>query len=438
MFDQKWCAPETVAKGLLLAVPALLLFYALTQPRISYGDGHPYDSQSYFHMAQQVADGQPVAELRPFASRVALPWLVGTLFPDNLMTGFTVLNLAFAVAGLLLLRLYLKEFLHNEALVLVLLLLFVTNPNSPFRFAHFLPAYTDPPALFFMTLLLLLNRRTSNLNPGMALLLAVTGFAGVLFRELVISAVLVVSFCQCARLQGSFPFIRLHSMKALGLAGVPILAALAGISMANSVVESTGDYQYHVQALGVVKQLLQQESIYPLAWFTAFGMIPAIVLLGLNRQLLRFLAANQDVTLFLGGMAVLAAVAGFHTDRLVFWAYPAVLVVFGKVLASLSWSDSGGLLKVLFFVPLIVAQGLAFRVFFPIPDDVYGALQDPGAAPSLLLAVYGDGANLGQLYASTMFPADRLLLLAQFMVMTLYFGIVLFTGKAVQKGAEST
>jgi hypothetical protein len=428
MLDRNRSVLEVSGKLLLLlTLPAVILLYGFTQPPIVSGDGHPYDSQSYYHMAEQVAAGERIEELRPFASRVALPWLVGKLFPADLMLGFTVLNIAFALGGLLLLGLFLREFLRSEWLVWSLLLLTVVNPNSPVRFVFYLPAYTDPPALFFITLLLLLNRRIATLNLRTALVFATAGFVGALFRELVLCAVLVTSFCQCASLSVSAPWLRLKSFSALGLALVPVAATLAGIWLANAAVESTGSYQYLVQAQRVITQLVQQPTIYPLAWLTAFGLIPVIILLRLNHRLLGFLGANQDILLYLLGLSLLALVAGFHTDRLVLWAYPAVLVVFGKVLECLPWRDTDRLRKVLFFGPLVLVQTLTFRVFLPIPGDEGGQLFDPGAAPALLFSAYGEAANLGHFYASSMVPGDRITLLIQFALMAVYFGALLAT-----------
>jgi len=413
---------------MVVALLALMVCYGLTQPRIQFGEGHPYDAQSYYHMAQQVAAGQPVQELRPFASRIALPWLVGKLFPSDLMLGFTVLNLGFALGALILLGSYLRQFLRSDRLVLLLLILFVSNPASPLRFVFYLPAYTDPPALFFISLLLVLGRRIRRWDLQASLLLAGVGFTGALFRELVICGVLVAGFSHCARLVPGFPWLKVSSAKAVALALLPVAATLAGIAVANGVVESTGDYRYHVQMLGVVRQLFQQATIYPLAWLMAFGAVPLVLLVNLNRSLIAFLGSQQDVLLYLLGMALLAGVVGFHTDRLVFWAYPAVLVLFGKLIESQEWRDTDRLGKVLFFAPLVVAQILAQRALLPIPEDINGALLDPGAAPRLLLSVYGEGANLGQFYSSFMLPSDRVTLMVQYLALAAYFGLLRVTG----------
>ena len=70
-----------------------LAYFGFTQAPISIEDGHPYDSEAYFAMAEQVAAGEPISTLRPFAYRVALPFLVGTLFPHDIAFGFELLNL---------------------------------------------------------------------------------------------------------------------------------------------------------------------------------------------------------------------------------------------------------------------------------------------------------------------------------------------------------
>lgn len=112
-------------------------------------------------MAEQVAAGEPISTLRPFAHRVALPFLAGTLFPHDIAFGFELLNLVFAVAAAAVFCLFLRCCQLRADTGLLLVLALVCASQSPYRFVHFIPAYADPPALFFIVMLLYLGRPVS-------------------------------------------------------------------------------------------------------------------------------------------------------------------------------------------------------------------------------------------------------------------------------------
>src|SRR5262245_1928240 len=77
--------------GIALLVCALAaLIYGYSQDLIAYGDGYPYDASAYMKMAKEVSLGQDVAAEKPFVYRIALPYLVGTLFAGRLLDGFLI------------------------------------------------------------------------------------------------------------------------------------------------------------------------------------------------------------------------------------------------------------------------------------------------------------------------------------------------------------
>ena len=209
---------------------AAVIYYGLSQPPISSEGGRPYDAQEYYTMAVQVAAGEPVSVLRPFAYRIALPFLAGVLFPDNIAFGFWSLNLFFSLV-----------------------------------------------------------------------------------------------------------------------------------------------------TLGV---------------FYLFGCV------------------------------LVALFTGFHTDRIVFRSFPAVLLLFGVFFERHLIAKAATRFKLAFFAPLIAAQILAWRAWLPIPDDTRAELFDPGAPQLVLLSACGN-ATLGHVYAATLPAASRLALLAQYLALMLYFGLVL-------------
>ena len=406
---------------LLLAV----FYYSFSQPTISLNDGHPFDSQSYFKMAKQAAAGESISELKPFAYRVALPYLVGTFFKNDLDLGFKVLNLGFGLLTLILMIDYFKHFKLRNVTILVLLILFVVNPNSVFRFSQFIPAYTDPAGLFFVLLFMVMGYRVKNITISMGFGLLVLAFIGVLFREIALCGVLVFIYAQCFELKARSPFLAVDLTKKLLICCLPLAGALWGIFLTHRVINATGGYLFSDTIVGVISQLANQPSIYFVSWLTAFGVIPVVLLIGLNRKILIFLRENQSVTVFLLGSILLSLVSGFHTDRIVFWSYPAVLLLFGYFIENSPVTDSSLSFKLLFYMPLGIVQIISNRVFLSIPDDPFGKLFSPGPAEHIYFAPYGN-VTLGHTYGSTMVVEDRITLLYQFGILAIFLVALLF------------
>lgn len=414
-------------------------YYAAIQPLSTFGEGHPYDAESYFVMAQQVSVGEPIVEQRPFVHRVALPYLVGKLFPDNIMLGFKAINLLFAFATLVLLFHFLRFYIKSVTVVLCLLLLYVSSPISSFRFLHFIPVFTDTPALFFMLLLLHINNKIERLNLASCAAISLIGFVGVLFREIVLCSMLVLAFNQGLEFARKVPFLRIKSLDQIAYGIVVLAACAAGLWVTHGLVEGAGPYTYSQSIVQIIYTLWMQPLIYPLAWLVAYGAIPILLVFGFNSEMRDFLQNNVSITLFIIGIAMLAMVAGYHTDRFLYWAYPAVLVMFGKFLCSSRIVAAPLFWKFFIFAPMIVVQILSSRALLPIPDDLAGALFDPGKADRLLFAAYGETANFGQTYAASMLRENRITLLLQFTGYAAYTALVmmLFSRQSLQ-GAKVT
>ncbi len=387
-------------------------------------------------MAEQVAAGEPISALRPFAYRVALPFLAGTFFPHSIAFGFLLLNLVFAIATAAVFFLYLRSCRLGADTALLLVSAFVCASQSPFRFAHFIPAYTDPPALFFIVLLLWLGRVVSRLDLRWALIVTAVSVVGVLFREIALCGLLVFVFAQCFRLRRAPPFLVVRSWRSVCLCALPLLSACGWLALVHALVDGTGGYNYFAQMRGVVSTLAGQPDIFLLAWLTSFGAIPLTIAFA-GRLLFGFLNENQDVAVFLGGCVLLGLLTGFHTDRIVFWSFPAVLLLFGVLLEQHPLRHAPLGHRLAFHIPLLVIQALAWRVWLPIPDDPRGDVFNPGEPPMLLFSAFGD-ATLGHIYASTLPVASRLTLLGQFVLAAMYFAIVLHLAERWQsRSADS-
>jgi len=414
------------AEVFLLAILLLAAFsYSFSQPAISLNNGHPFDTQSYFTIAEQVATGESISEQKPFAYRVALPYLVGTFFKNNLDLGFKVLNLGFGLLTLILMIDYFKHFKLSNVTILVLLILFVANPNSVFRFSQFIPAYTDPAGLFFVLFFMVMGYRVKKITITMGCGLLVLAFVGVLFREIALCGVLVFIYAQCFELKTRPPFLAVDMTKKLLICCLPLAGALWGIFLTHRVINATGGYLFSDTIVGVISQLANQPSIYFVSWLTAFGVIPIVLLIGFNRKMLIFLRDNQSVTVFLLGSILLSLTSGFHTDRIVFWSYPAVLLLFGYFIEHSPVTESSLIFKLFFYLPLAIVQAIANRAFSNIPDDPLGSIFAPGPAEHIYFAPYGN-VTLGHIYGSTMIVEDRITLLYQFGILAIYLVTLLF------------
>ena len=301
----------------------------------------------------------------------------------------------------------------------------MVNPNSVFRFSQFIPAYTDPAGLFFVLLFMVMGYRVKNITISMGFGLLVLAFIGVLFREIALCGVLVFIYAQCFELKARSPFLAVDLTKKLLICCLPLAGALWGIFLTHRVINATGGYLFSDTIVGVISQLANQPSIYFVSWLTAFGVIPVVLLIGLNRKILIFLRENQSVTVFLLGSILLSLVSGFHTDRIVFWSYPAVLLLFGYFIENSPVTDSSLSFKLLFYMPLGIVQIISNRVFLSIPDDPFGKLFSPGPAEHIYFAPYGN-VTLGHTYGSTMVVEDRITLLYQFGILAIFLVALLF------------
>jgi len=424
--------------GLATVILLMILFYTVSQPRISFMDGQPYDAESYVQLANQAAAGEPFSTLSPFAYRIGLPWLVGTFFADDPLTGFRLINLVFGCLTLLLLHRFLRHYLTSNTVILLLILLYVVNPNSPFRLVHFYPATTDPPALFLVLLILHLSNKFKAIKLRQSLLLMGLGIVGVIFREIVLSAVMVVAFCHSFELRSGWPLVRIRSVGQVSLALLPLLATVVTLVTLNRQIEGLGGYSYWIQVQETLRHLFDNASIYPLAWLMAFGVPLIMILLTLNRQLLQYLIQHQELLVFLAGMMLLGMIGGYHTDRFAYWAYPAIFVLFGRFLETHPICRRVTLPGLLLLVPAVLIQLLVHRVLLPLPDDTNGALLDPGSSEFLLFAPFGSSTNLAHIFAAYMEPAARMTLLLQFFGIIFYFGLVLFVAATKAGQGQST
>jgi hypothetical protein len=396
---------------LLCALPAI--GYGLTQDLMAYENGQPYDAGSYMKMASDAAQHQVMSADKPFVYRIMLPYLVGRFFDGDLMHGFLVFNLIAGALIVLVLYPLLRMFTTNAIAIAVVLVTFVVNPNAPFRFSFFYPAFTDSPALLFILLILFIGIRFPTITVARTATLTILTGVGVLCREIVLLAPLAMLLAGVYRWLVDRKAFPLRLM--LAHAGVPVVIGLGTIYITHLLVEPVGDYTFLGHATGVLLRNVTSPSIYVLSVFTAYG--PLILVLAIEwRAVVETIKARPELAAFALLLAPIAAIGGYHTDRFLYWAFPAVLPL-QVVTVDRLMKSAGGVYRTVLIASIVVSQVLAFRVFGSIPNAGFDALGYPGRAQYILFAPYGNEANFAQTFASFMGLRSRAILSAEYCVL---------------------
>lgn len=334
---------EFVWAGLLCVVVTLV--GQQVQRPISLNEGRGWDGQSYYTVAEHLAQGRQPLAPAPFVYRLGTPALVAAFYPHDLQRGFARVNLVGSLVAALLLVLWLPLHLAQWRVRVALVTLFLVTWHAPLRFLQFYPTYVDP-WLFALLLAGLIALRRATTNPTVGAATSVTAIAtvGVLFREVVLLVPLAWLIARPSR----------RAAVALGLG----VALFLGIRL---VVEPTGHYSFlrAAASAGYGKSLLG----FVHSWFIAYGPMLVIPMV-FWREALTFLRAHRDLAAFLLGIAVLSWIGGTDTERIAFWGMPVVYVLVGRVLETHPrlLQPSLGLLG------LSLAQLVSARVFWTLPD----------------------------------------------------------------------
>jgi len=405
-----WPAITHGAIGLLVclifAVP-----YGVTQERIRYHDGHPYDAEAYVQMAGQVARHEPLSTWKPYVYRVGLPWLVGILFPNDPMDGFRIVNVVAGALTLCVLWAFLMSFAPGPAMAITFFL-FVANPNGPLRFSHFYPGFTDPPALLCILLIFFVHRRWPGVAPGTIVATSVLTLGGVMFRDMVLAAPAALWAAAWSDGRSSRDGLRLRLRALLSPWLLPIVVGVAGIALTHASVTPIGDYASLAGAMDSIQRNLSRHLQLPLAPFVCYGPI-LVLLVPYWRAAWTTLAGHRDLLVYLMLVAVLTLVGGLHTDRFVHWSFPVVLPLLAVAIGRLI-SERPSVYSTALIGSIVVAQVLAFRILGTIPNGTYDALVCPGRPSLWLFGPYGDDVNFAQMYAAYMDGWSRLILLSEY------------------------
>jgi hypothetical protein len=368
-------------RGRILEAIVIFLAFALVnvasqafQEPLSYHElveSGVFDAAYYHVMAEQLSLGELPETYAPFVYRIGTPLLVGLLFDDdNLLLGFKVVNLVANALTVILLVHWLRLYLGDWRIRVLLVLLFLTQWHAPVRFLYYYPPFVDPWMFVFLLLGLILThevrQRPSWTKP---LCLGVLSFVGVVFREVVLVIPLALLFVSNPIVTWAGLLPRLTSLRKLREAirlpplafVVPLGLGFLGLLATHLIATPLPGYSFVLTAIQWAYE--KPAPTYLHAWFIAYGPIIAVALYDW-RRLSSFLRDNQFMLTYLLSFAVLGWVGGSDTERILYWAMPVVYVLIGKAV-----EDTFDLIKAWpLATVLILSQLVSQRVFWTLPQ----------------------------------------------------------------------
>ena len=99
------------------------LCYIATQDPVTLKGGKPWDSTTYYYMAEQVRHGATIKASEPFAYRIGLPYLVGLFFENDIFLGFQVFNVFFALIIILIIIKFCERFIESYRIIFTISML---------------------------------------------------------------------------------------------------------------------------------------------------------------------------------------------------------------------------------------------------------------------------------------------------------------------------
>lgn len=352
----------------LEALAVVLLFAATTlaghlfQPSISYRGGAPWDAEGYVFMAKRLAEGVPLAGTAPFVHRLGTPYLASFLDLSDPIDAFRRVNVVANACATVLL--WLTRFVARPWIRVLLCALFVAHWNGFTRFVFYLSPITDPWALVFVLVGLLLvdelgrGARAAG-RPWLLVLLGATVLGGTLFREFVAALGMAALFARNPVVLGGARRVVIRWAEMLPF--LPVLGCgIAGIALSHGLVTATNDYSFAATAWWFLWN--KPPAVYLLAWLEMFSPWLFFVVYDW-RETVRFVLRQQAMLVFLAAIVCVSWVGGGHTERFVFWASPVVLLLVGRALERHAHALTAPIAALLALVSILVG-----RVLWVTPD----------------------------------------------------------------------
>ncbi|MCO5250275.1 MAG: hypothetical protein M9949_02495 [Candidatus Kapabacteria bacterium] len=351
---------DTHALVALLILAYLIVGFTF-QKQISHNEGKGFDGVYYYQLATDFVNGETPTAKSPFVYRIGTPYVVSVFFPNDLMTGFKSVNLVFAVISIFLLLHFLRLYIDDERIIMLLVALYIIYWQAPLRLSIYYPVHTDPASITFMlaSLIAVTNIIRDKSKRGNLILLTLLTGVGVLFREICLVPAMALAFSSFVSLKEQKMEFHLPQKKQLTYF-IPMIIGLLGYIMIIAFVNKSDDSTFFGATLGWLYE--KSAAKYVHALMMAFGPILILAIYNI-RNGLQFLKSEPHLLFFVIAMLLVGLVGGSDTERLLYWSMPVVYVLIGKFL-----SERGTLLNWQIIALIAITQLISTRAFLFIPD----------------------------------------------------------------------
>lgn len=357
-------SPELLA--VLLVFTVFNVLGGFFQQNIDVNHGLGWDGEEYHHYAQQIARHEPVRGYEPRIGRLGTCFLAAFSGSQDLKTGFLVVNLEANLLIVVLLELWLSFWIWDRKIRILLNVLFQANWLGPVRFVWFYPILTDHWALVWFLLGSMIAVRYRDSWPGI-MGVALISFIGSFFRETILILPLAYLFLGAEKETSITSFF-----KGVPARAFPIFCFVMGRILLSSSVGLVddfppGNFAGRTHPFDIFEEMrLHLTGLDPwrylLSWFTAYGVVLFIPLMGLPGSL-AFLWKDAFLSVSAATYLVLSTLGGTDWERYFIWFSPWVLLWVGSAMEQGLVILQRGWGVALF----VILQILSLRLFWTTP-----------------------------------------------------------------------
>jgi hypothetical protein len=351
------------ALGPWLAVLVLwsgaILWFGHTQKPVSHNQGMGWDGAKYNHLRAEALRGEPLAEDKPYAYRLATPWLAAQLPVQDARLAFHIINQAAVLTTGLLLLAIMRTLGAGSGISLFLIATFFLQWHAPLRQQFYDSFCVDAPAQVFACLIVLAHLRV-RMRARRIAWLSLAAFAGAFFRESVLFAAFAVWAADLIAAGRGLPPGKFRPWldRDRWIDAIPMAAGLAGVLGTHALAKGAGSYS---MILTLFFYLYHKPPVVLIhAFFNGYGtaLIPVLVFW---RRAWAHIKAAPILGLYPLITFLLGWTAGEDTTRINYWGCVGLLPLMALVLSELrigtfaigSW---------------LALEAVTTRMFFPIPD----------------------------------------------------------------------
>lgn len=394
---------EWVSVALIFGVTSALSI--VFQHPLTINGGKGWDGMYYYNMIGIVRTWITTGTAEyfsPYAYRVGTPLLVLLANPNDIFTGFKIVNQAAIITYVILFVVWLRYFVTDWRIRVLVSGLMITHYLGVVRWIYVYPINVDCWPLTLVTgALILMHRERLKPHWGNMAGLTLLSFIGLFFKE---SLIIIPT----AFLIGNNPLkkVRLKPFS-IGIEkplyySLPLIAAVAALGIMHKTMLVNEDYYVHYMILMI---LTRSPITFVVGLLYVFGPVLFLPFIDWKRQG-KFLLAQPDLAVFIALGLVMTWFGTTDTERIALTISPMMYVLIGIAIENFR-----NVITVPLAALLGAAQVLAQRLVWTTPDY-------PSTAPPAwpIFVAQGNNVQFFDLF-STYTPGAALIAFGEYAVL---------------------